>query len=138
MAVHPRFANLIIHGKKKVEFRKRSFSARVSHVVIYATSPIKKVLGFCEVSDIDEGTPNALWVKYGKISGIKKRECMTYYNTSRNAVAIKVKKAKKLDRPLDLRELGRSIKPPQSFMYLSNKQFDVVVDAHKRPTRKKA
>ena len=71
MSIHPKFAQLILSGKKKVEFRKTRFNHQISHVVIYATSPIKKVVGYFEVQNIKVAPPKDLWESYSEVSGIE-------------------------------------------------------------------
>ena len=39
MSIHPVYANAILTGDKKVEFRKRRLAADVTHVLVYATAP---------------------------------------------------------------------------------------------------
>ncbi len=39
MSVHPRFAEAIMDGRKKIEFRKRPLADDVSVVWVYATAP---------------------------------------------------------------------------------------------------
>ncbi len=61
MAIRPHFADSILAGRKRVEFRKRRFSRAVSHVIIYATEPVKRVIGMFEVKSVSDGPPARVW-----------------------------------------------------------------------------
>ena len=64
LPIRPQYANLIMGGKKKVEFRKVKFRNDLSHVVMYISNPIRKVLGYFEVSHVDEDSPKELWARW--------------------------------------------------------------------------
>ena len=46
ISIHPKYVDLIAAGKKKIEFRKRSFSHPIKRFVVYSTAPVSKVVGF--------------------------------------------------------------------------------------------
>jgi len=119
MSLHPEFAHLILKGQKRVEFRKRRFAETVTHVVIYATDPVKQVLGFFEVSRLREDTPDKLWNRYKRRGGIARDAFSAYYKESRTGVAIEVGRVFELPRPLALSEVNKTA--PQSFAYLSQR-----------------
>lgn len=119
LPIHPKFADSIISGEKKVEFRKVRFRKEVSHVIIYASSPVKKILGYFEVSYIDEDTPEKLWSRYKDVGGIVYEEFKDYYSTTEKGVVIGVGKVCTLESPLPLSVINQSLTAPQSFFYLS-------------------
>ena len=58
-------------GEKKYEFRKVVFkNPKVKTVVVYASSPVQKVIGEFEIEDILSSNPNEIWKKTKKYSGI--------------------------------------------------------------------
>ena len=113
-----------MNGTKRVEFRKVKFQRNVRHVVVYASSPISKVVGYFTVAGIDEGTPSALWKKYGNVGGIEENEFNDYYQRTGNAIAINVGEVKTLPRPIPLGSLQRNLSVPQSFTYLNTSVMD--------------
>ena len=123
LSIRPQFAKLIMNGAKKVEFRKVAFAIPVSHVVVYATSPVKRILGYFEVSQLVEGDPQHLWEHYGSEGGIDQSDFEAYFGSSSRGVAIAVKKAHRLERPMQLSALGPGIGAPQSFRYLPGAAF---------------
>jgi predicted transcriptional regulator len=129
ISVHPTFAHKILTGSKKVEFRKTRFRKDVSHIVIYSTAPEKKLLGFFEVTEIEEGTPSTLWQRYRKCSGIDKIFYSTYYNSNKKGYAIKIGNVYKLDKPKNFSCLKKFKSPPQNFCYLDSTSFSRLVKA---------
>ena len=54
LSIKPEFVEKIFAGTKKYEFRKSLFKkSGVKYVVIYASAPIKRVVGEFEIDDID-------------------------------------------------------------------------------------
>jgi len=126
MSIHPEFAQLILDGKKKVEFRKTCFAYQVSYIVIYATTPLKKVVGYFEVQGIQVATPKELWQSYSKVAGVGKKFFQDYYSNNNRGVAIEVGKVYQLDRFLPLDCISASLVAPQSYIYLDNELFDSI------------
>lgn len=118
MAIQPRFADLILRGTKKVEFRKTRFRKPVSHVVIYASWPIKRVVGVFEVEGLDIADPLALWERYDNVAGISREDFMAYYKGHMTGVAIRVGHVTELSEPVPLTAVHDTCTPPQSFQYV--------------------
>jgi predicted transcriptional regulator len=85
-------------------------------VVVYATSPVRKVLGWFEVAGLEAGSPGQLWRRFGARGGITSAEFRDYYESRTCGTAIVVGDVVTLDRPLPIAALG--VDPPQSFRYL--------------------
>jgi len=117
LSVKPHYANAILNGKKKVEFRKRKFGRAVSHVVIYATAPIMRIVGWFKVGLLHELSPENLWRKFSTVGGISRDDFRAYYSGVSSGVAIDVTAAQPLRKPLALTRISSS-PPPQSYSYL--------------------
>lgn len=117
ISIHPRFANAILDGTKRVEFRKVSFKRAITHILLYATAPIQRVVGYVEVSAIDERSPTALWRRYRRVAGIERHAFFAYYEGKTTGVALKIRRPQRLVRPLCLDDLHHGAVPPQSFAY---------------------
>lgn len=127
LPIQPRFAQLIMIGKKKVEFRKVSFRKEVSHCLVYASSPIQKILGYFEISHIDEGSPRKLWARHRAVGGILYEEFQTYYASTVKGVAIGIGRVFTLRNPVPLKSLSKSLVAPQNFMYLTSDSINPLV-----------
>lgn len=118
LSIKPQFAIKIFDGTKKFEFRKSMFkNANINTVVVYASSPMQKVIGEFTIDEIMEESPDALWEKTKKHSGITKEFFDEYFFNRDRAFAIKVKEANRYQQPLDLIDFDLSF-APQSFVYL--------------------
>lgn len=119
LSIKPEYANKILDGTKKFEFRKASFSVgRIESVLIYATKPVGKVIGEFTVECVHVDKPSKIWQKTRSRAGINKSFFDEYYRDRSIAVAIEVDKVQRYDIPLELDELGPGMTAPQSFRYL--------------------
>lgn len=118
LPIKPRYAAAIIRGDKRVEFRRRRFARAVDYVVIYASSPLKRVLGYFRVSGIVEGDPAEIWQRYRDVAGIEEEAYCNYYADADVAVAIEIDQLHVLATPVPLPVVDQSLSPPQSYVYL--------------------
>ena len=119
LSIKPEFAYKILEGVKKYEFRRSIFKdSNIKNVIIYASSPERKVVGEFEIDGILFEELNSLWHKTKKYSGIDESYFFDYFSDKEKGYAIKVKKIQKYERPLELNEIYSSC-PPQSFAYLT-------------------
>ncbi|WP_309104756.1 ASCH domain-containing protein [Microbacterium sp.] len=119
MAIHERYADAIMDGVKRVEFRKRRLAADIETVWVYATAPTSKVIGRFSVHEIVQGTPQDIWERYGSVGVIEQDAYFNYYDGRETAVAIVVGSAERLPDPVSLNEIDPRPAVPQSFAYLS-------------------
>ena len=64
LSIKPQFANKIFDGTKKFEFRKAIFkNQNVTSVLVYASSPVQKVIGEFEIGEIFNFDLKTLWDK---------------------------------------------------------------------------
>jgi predicted transcriptional regulator len=119
LAIHPRHAEAIFDGRKRVELRRTGLSPRTTHVIVYATAPVQAIVGWFEVAGIDYNTPDQIWETHNGSSGLSQSEFHAYFDGTDSAVAIHVGSHFRLDPPVDLGLLPSVKRPPQSFRYLS-------------------
>jgi predicted transcriptional regulator len=122
MSIHPQYADAILSGTKRVEFRKRRLAADVSTVVIYATQPLGRVVGIFEVVGHDVASPAELWDRHSTHAGISATGYRKYYAQAQSAVGILIGGVQRLPQPRPLSDLPGVSRPPQSFSYLSASQ----------------
>jgi predicted transcriptional regulator len=119
LSIKPEFAALIFEGIKKFEFRKAIFkNANIKTVVVYASSPMQKVIGEFEIESILNDRPEHLWALTREHAGINEEFFYQYFAERETAYAIKIKKTRKYRKPLCLKE-DFNLTPPQSFLYLT-------------------
>lgn len=119
LSIKPKFAELIFEGIKKFEFRKAIFkNTTIKTVVVYASSPLQKVIGEFEIETILNDRPENLWAQTREHAGVDENFFYQYFADREIAYAIKIKKTCKYHKPLCLKE-DFNLTPPQSFLYLS-------------------
>ena len=133
IAVKPGYANKLISGKKDIELRKMKPNVQPGdYVIIYASAPVKAVLGFGKVKTIIECTPECLWERYSNRLGINEQSYFSYYDGYHKAIGIEFDMIKSV-MPIGLEELRRvdpSFQPPQIYRYVTNE--DIVSVLSKR------
>ena len=118
MSIKPEFANKIFDGTKEFEFRRSIFKdRRVKNVIVYASSPVQKVIGEFEIEDILDYDIETLWLETNHGSGISKEFFEQYFFNKEEGYAIKIKKTRKYRTPLCIKK-DFNATPPQSFMYV--------------------
>ena len=118
LSIKPQFAIKIFDGTKKFEFRKRIFkNSTINTIVVYASSPMQKVIGEFTIDKIMEDKPNVLWELTQKHSGITKEFFDEYFFKMDRGFAIKVKDITRYEVPKDLIDFNLNF-APQSFVYL--------------------
>lgn len=118
MSIKPKYAIQILNGTKIFEYRKSRFRRQdVESIVIYATSPVMKVIGEVELVDILEDTPEIILEKTYHNGGIDKTDYDSYFEGKDHAIAYMLGKVKKYENEMNLSNFHVHV-PPQSYVYL--------------------
>ena len=117
LSIKPEYVNKIVAGKKKYEFRKFHCREGIDTIVIYATAPMKKVIGEVALVDIIEGDVEYVWHETRGFGGILKKDYKAYYKEREVAIAYHLGKVTLYDEPMGLKDLGLDY-VPQSFAYI--------------------
>jgi len=117
LSINPQHVENILNGQKKFEFRKVRCRADVDNIVLYATSPIMQIVGEADVIEIIQDSLDVVWEITSEYAGISRRFYDEYYQGKDKAVAYKLGKVKRYERPLQLSDLGIGF-APQSFVYI--------------------
>jgi predicted transcriptional regulator len=118
LSIKPKYANLIFSGEKHYEFRRSIFKTRpVKKVIVYASSPISKIIGEFEIDDILSLNLVDLWNETMKYAGIDKSFYDNYFDGKESGYAIKVKNYKKYKKHKELQDFNIK-QAPQSFAYI--------------------
>ena len=70
LPIKPVYANRLLSGEKLFEYRRASIKENLSHIVIYASSPMKKIIGVAKVASIHKDSLTATWENTTPASGI--------------------------------------------------------------------
>lgn len=124
LSIKPKYADKIISGEKKYEFRKTKLDKnKVNNIYIYSSSPVKKIIGKVTLSDILEGPPKIIWRKCRKYSGISEEEFFNYFAGKDLAFALAIEDVEHFIEPIDPYIEFDNFIPPQSYCYW-NKTFN--------------
>ena len=120
-SIKPQYSERILDGAKTVELRRR-FPASVpvgTMALIYTTSPVRALTGVVEIEEVVRQTPTTIWKDYAEQACVSHSHFRSYFSGLSTAVAIKLRNAVRLCRPIELAELRErfSFEPPQSFLY---------------------
>ena len=118
LSIKPEFANKIFDGTKKFEFRKAIFKkTEVKSIIVYASSPVKKVIGEFEIGEIINNDIDTLWKLTKDYSGISEDFFYEYFSKRERGFAIQIKNKKRYKVPKSLKD-EFNLNPPQSFAYV--------------------
>lgn len=119
LSIKPEYANKIFSGEKKFEFRKKAFrNIEVHTVVVYSTMPVGRIIGEFSIKHIHQDSPESIWSKTKRFSGIDEGFFNEYYDGRDLAVAIEVDNPVLYKKPINPKEEYANFTAPQSFMYL--------------------
>ena|ERR1044072_2037334 len=117
LSIKPKYANAILTGEKKVEFRKALFKNDVKRVYIYSSAPEQKIIGYFTIDEIVSASPKKLWKEFNPVGVINEEEFFDYFADKSIGYSIKIKKVKKFSKFIDPKKVFDNFFPPQSFMY---------------------
>jgi predicted transcriptional regulator len=117
MSIRPSYADAIFDGTKTVELRRRRPSfTQGARVLVYSSSPHKKLKGTFEVGGVIATDPETLWDLIGGRAGIDRTGFDEYFCGCSAAYAIEV------ENPRLIEPTPLGIRPPQSYLFLRRRE----------------
>jgi adenylate kinase len=126
ISIHPEFVDKILSGEKVFEFRKTLPSATVTHLAIYATSPVKAIVAVAEVENTITDSPDNLWKRTNYGAGIAQRHYSQYFSDLKVANAFHLGRVFHVKGHLTLKQICPRLMPPQSYRYLDDADFNKI------------
>ena len=121
-SLKPAYAEKILSGEKTVEFRKNLCAESIGKILIYETSPVKKITGEVCVDAIVSGPPEEVWERLGERAAMTRMAYDRYYLKRNRAVAYCLSRPVRYEKARELSEYGVS-SAPQSFTYVKEKDL---------------
>lgn len=120
LSIRPEYVERILSGEKTYEFRRRIFKREdVDTLVVYATSPQRRVVAEARIAGIMESTPEDIWRRTSDRGGISRDRFMDYFAGRDTAYAIELRDVRRLERPMLLSDYAPGVRSaPQSFVYI--------------------
>lgn len=142
LPVKPKWAGLIMSGKKTLELRKRLPSkGHGARCVIYSSSPRCEVVGTCTVSQCWEFGPGQDKPERLAQACVTRAEFDAYFNDAywdqfesqfnMHWYALELAHPAPFTKPITLETLRAKwqLEPPQQWRYIDGKTFDEIVEA---------
>lgn len=125
MSLRPQFAEMVMQGRKTVEFRRR-FSKKYegARIVFYITNPVKQFMFTAKVSKVEHRQKDRLWGDFQEQGGISRNIFDDYFEGTNYGYAIHLSEVQRVPNQLDLKHaqaLHPELRPPQSFQRLEPK-----------------
>ncbi len=117
ISINPEHVENIISGIKKFEYRTKAAKNDVNKIIIYETTPIKRIVAEAEIIEVLMMNPEELWNETKDQSGITKKFFDSYFKGRDIAYAYKLGEVKRYEEPKTLQEFGLKC-APQSFVYI--------------------
>ena len=118
LSIKPEFADMIFAGTKQYEFRRAIFKRNdLEGVLVYASSPVQRVIGEFKIGEIIADDIEAVWRKTWKHAGISHEFFLSYFSDRDRAYAIKVESPRLFSHRRRLSSYNLTA-APQSFVYV--------------------
>lgn len=129
MSIKPVYAKLIKSGQKTIELRRIAPKVKAGDIlVIYESSPVKRVTAFCEIETMIVTEPIKLWETARDSACLTHDSFAEYFEGKMQAVGIKLGKVQMLNIPKELRVISENLQAPQSYRYLTPEQFRILTE----------
>lgn len=120
LSIKPKYVREIEQGSKLYEFRKSIFKQDTDEIWVYASAPVKQIVGKIFIDKIIEDTPKNLWRECYSSAGIEERDFFNYFAGKEKGYAIKIKEYEIFENPIDPYIENTTFTAPQSYAYISN------------------
>lgn len=120
MSIKPNYSSRILAREKTFELRRAPVRMRAGdRVVVYASSPVKAVVGVFTVAGVRRDTPWRLWQEHADAFGVDEEDYRDYFAGSDLGHAIEIGDVVAIDPvPLHLlRQRIEGFRPPQSYQW---------------------
>ena len=117
LPIKPSYADKILSGEKKYEYRKRLCKDSIDKIYIYATSPVKRIIGEVKVLQKLNQEKKILWEISKEESGVSREEFFKYFQKTEIGCAYYLGEVKTYNQPLTLESIGIKY-TPQSYVYI--------------------
>ena len=122
LSVRPRFADALLNGTKTVEIRRRGARLDSGAIcLLYASSPVRALVGAIEVDSVHVAPAAELWNQWGPQTALDRAEFDDYLIGSQSPCANAVRSVMRFESPILLAELRRrhhAFVVPQSYRFI--------------------
>lgn len=117
MSIKPKYVDMIFNGYKTYEYRKKPCKKDIDKIIVYSSSPVKKIIGELLIDEVLYDEKDIIWNKTHLTGGINRKEFDEYFGNQDKALAYKIKKYIKYDEYKTLKDYN-ILYSPQSYVYI--------------------
>lgn len=125
LSIHPHYAEAILDGVKKLEFRRR-FNPTAKNVwcYLYATAPIKRVIGKFFLPAVKKMPIPELWQYHQVTHGtnVCPQSFHQYFEGVTHGYALHAEMPERFEVPMPLKVFCGMTVPPRSYAILKNQE----------------
>jgi len=121
--IKKKYTDKIMSGEKRCELRKRLPNSNLKYILIYATTPMARVIGYAEVKELHKNSVLNIWNRFSNIAGISRKDYFEYFSNNDTACLIELSRVYKFVRPFKVSEISEEFRVPQSFCYIDEDIF---------------
>jgi predicted transcriptional regulator len=118
LSIRPSFAAKLYDGTKRIELRRVRPTRPVTKVLVYETSPVKRITGWFTLRWIRLFSPSRAWSEFRAQLGVTRKAFRSYFRDRRAAVLLAVSRARRFASGVRLSAVRSGMRAPQSFFYL--------------------
>jgi len=130
ISIKPQYALKVVSGEKTIELRRKFPLDDIEGgiALIYASSPIKQIIGYVVIEKVRELPIDTLWNKCSGQACVAKDFFYSYFDGVNNGFALVLKKPMKLITPIDIKRMKKEflMSPPQSYRYAPDKVLNCI------------
>lgn len=124
LSVKPRFADQIMAGTKRVEFRRSWAREPVELLIIYSSAPVQRIVGVVEVIGMINDSPTKIWATCKHQGpGISRKELMDYFTGKHRGYGVLLGQITAPPRAIAPKSVFKGFRAPQSFRYLTHTEL---------------
>lgn len=134
LSIRPKYVDRILAGTKTIELRRTAPDLEPgTKVFIYASTPVKALVGIAVLGEIVRYSPSRLWAKHGAQAGVTPGEYQDYFDGADAAYGLQLREITPASESVQLNEMRKiGMEPPQSWRYVSQ---DLAAEFLRRMTR---
>lgn len=130
ISIRPEYALKIIAGEKTIELRRRFPVESVTGgtALIYASSPIKEIIGYTVIQEVQKLSIDDLWDSCHEQACVSKEFFYEYFDGVSEGYALILQQPVRLNKPVEMKRLKEEflLSVPQSFRYAPDSVMDCV------------
>lgn len=124
LSIKPKYADLILDGKKRVELRRSWPGNDIGVMILYSSAPVQKLVGVAYIDKLERRDVDGLWALSEEFGGgVTRDELDDYFAGKKTAFGILIARTERANRPISPKDVFPDFVPPQSFQYLSPNEF---------------